>query len=64
MASAHVLIHQARVGMAGITGFDATACLALLEARGIPQEIAGLLLPYWEAGLVEAAEEQREDSSQ
>lgn len=46
--------------MGGFEALDAEACLALLSARGIPPQIAALFLPYWEAGLIEAAEQRRE----
>lgn len=58
-----VLRAQARTGMAGMTGLDAPACLALLVARGVREDIAALFLPYWEAGMLEAAEEHREQSA-
>ncbi|WP_299558725.1 hypothetical protein [uncultured Sulfitobacter sp.] len=54
------IYRQARIGMGGFEALDAEACLALLFARGIPQNIAALFIPYWEAGLIAAAEQRRE----
>lgn len=48
------IAHQRRIGPRGYVGLDFGACLALLGAQGIPQDIAALLLPHWEAGLIEA----------
>ena len=39
---------------------DLPACLALMEAQGVPPRIATLLLPHWETGLLEAAARMRE----
>ncbi|EPX82102.1 DUF7697 family protein [Salipiger mucosus] len=55
------IFHQRRVGPGGYAGLDMPACLALTRAQGIPDDIASLLLPSWEAGLLEAAAKQRED---
>jgi hypothetical protein len=52
-----------RVGMSGMTGLDARSCLALLAARGINPEIAALFLPFWEAGMLEAVQEQRSEGN-
>ncbi|MBU2961963.1 hypothetical protein KO516_14325, partial [Citreicella sp. C3M06] len=54
------LFHQRRIGGAGYAGLDMPACLALLGAQGVPTNIAALLLPHWESGLLEAAAKQRE----
>ncbi len=53
-ALGHQILHQRRIGARGYVGLDFSACLALLEGQGIPTEIAALLLPHWEAGLIEA----------
>jgi len=50
-----------RVGMSGATGLDATACLALLTRRGLDPNIAALFLPFWEAGILSALADQREN---
>ena len=49
------LFHQRRIGPGGYAGLDLPACLALMEAQGVPPRIATLLLPHWETGLLEAA---------
>ncbi|WP_417741505.1 hypothetical protein [Salipiger sp.] len=54
------ILHQRRIGARGYVGLDFAACLALLEAQGIPEKIASLLLPYWEAGLIEAGARMRD----
>ncbi|APZ53747.1 hypothetical protein Ga0080574_TMP3413 [Salipiger abyssi] len=58
------ILHQRRIGARGYVGLDFAACLALLEAQGVPQNIAALLLPHWEAGLIEAAARGREDKDE
>lgn len=62
LALGHSLFHQRRIGAGGYAGLDMPACLALLTAQGLPDHIAILLLPFWEAGLLEAAARQREDA--
>lgn len=49
--------------MNGFTGLDAGAALALLEGRGVSRQFATLFLPYWEAGMFDAAEEQRKEKT-
>lgn len=51
---------QRRVGMGGVEGLDAPACLMLLEAQGMDRTIAALFLPYWEQGLLQAIDENRQ----
>lgn len=58
------LFHQRRIGPGGYAGLDMPACLALLKARGVSEDIAALLLPRWEAGLLEAAALQREERAE
>ncbi|WP_444544447.1 DUF7697 family protein [Salipiger pallidus] len=36
------------------------ACLAMTEAQGIPTSVAALLLPFWELGLLQALNRNRE----
>jgi hypothetical protein len=48
------LLRQSRVGFSGMTGIDMSACLHLLVQRGHDPEIAALLLPFWEEGLMMA----------
>ncbi len=62
--NAHVISAQARVGMSGMTGLDARACLALLSARGMRAEFASLFLPLWGAGMLQAAKDQRSEKDQ
>jgi len=54
------LFHQRRIGPGGYAGLDLPACLALMEAQGVPPRIATLLLPHWETGLLEAVARMRE----
>lgn len=54
------LFHQRRIGPGGYAGLDLPACLALMEAQGVPPRIATLLLPHWETGLLEATARMRE----
>lgn len=54
------MANQMRIGMAGVTGLDAAACLALLDRRGLDPNISALFLPYLEAGILSAIAERRE----
>ncbi|WP_146592202.1 DUF7697 family protein [Puniceibacterium confluentis] len=55
------MFHQRRIGPGGYAGLDMPACLALLQAQGIPPDMAVLLLPHWEAGLIEAIALRRKE---
>ncbi|WP_435659704.1 DUF7697 family protein [Leisingera caerulea] len=54
------MANQLRIGMAGVTGIDAAACLALMNGRGLDPDFSALFLPYLEAGILSAIAERRE----
>lgn len=58
------MANQHRTGMSGVTGLDATACLALLEGHGLDPKFAALFLPYVEAGLLAAIADRKEEKQQ
>lgn len=45
---------QLRVGFSGPVGLDLPACIAVAVAGGVDAQVAALLLPYVEAGLMAA----------
>jgi len=50
-----------RTGMSGMTGLDARSCLVLLEGQGLNHQFGALFLPYWESGMLEAADERQSE---
>jgi len=61
-AMAHLIIGQARTGFGGFAGLDLPAVIEILERSGIDPDIAALLLPHWEQGLLAAAAKRNEDT--
>lgn len=58
--AANDVANQLRIGVAGVTGIDASACLALMTGRGLDPDFSSLFLPYLEAGILSAIAERRE----
>lgn len=46
--------HQRRIGPGGYLGLEMSACIEMAADHGVPRRIAALLLPYWEAGILQA----------
>lgn len=61
---AALLRGQWRVGPEGAYGLDHDAALSILARRGHDPDIAALLLPYWEAGGLQAFAEMREEAGE
>lgn len=59
-ADAGAISGQARASFGGFAGLDLAGCIETLTARGHPRSITAILLPYWDAGLRDAAAAQRE----
>lgn len=55
LACLHLVQRQLRVGLAGPVGLDLPACIAVLAECGVDRRAAALLLPFAEAGLMQAA---------
>ncbi|WP_162619173.1 DUF7697 family protein [Tritonibacter mobilis] len=49
--------------MAGVTGVDASACLALMAGHDLDPNYSALFLPYFEAGIMAAIAERKESQS-